>query len=358
MSTVSALAAQAAARLSAVGSPSARLDAELLLGFALGVDRVGVLAHPDAPVPVSAAEAFEAYVARREIGEPVAYIRGFREFHGLAIVTDARALIPRPETELLVDAAIAEVAGRLTSAPRDAGSAPLRLADVGTGSGAIAVAVLTVLRKRRMDGHIEITAADISPDALDLARENAVGHGVADRMAFREGDLLGDGPAAGAPGDGPAAGAPGGGPAGDANAGAPGDGDAPSGERPFDIICANLPYVATPDMDGLARDLSFEPRSALDGGPDGLDVIRRLLAQLPRVLADDGVALLEIGAGQGATVVEATAAILPGWRCVVQPDLAGLPRLARVERAGPGVAGVGTAGFGIAGTVGITGSTP
>ena len=312
MPTVAALAAQAAARLTAAGSPSARLDAELLLGFALGVDRVGVLAHPVAPVPVSAAEAFLGYVARREQGEPVAYIRGFREFHGLAIVTDARALIPRPETELLVDAAIAEVAGRLTAAPRDAGSAPLRIADVGTGSGAIAVAVLTVLRKRRMDGHVEVLAVDLSPDALDLARENAVGHGVADRMAFREGDLLADDPGDGAP------------------VGAP-----------FDLVCANLPYVATREMDGLARDLSFEPRSALDGGPDGLDVIRRLLAQLPDVLAEGGVVLLEIGADPGATAVEAAAAILPGWRCGVAADLAGLPRLARVERAGTASSGAG-----------------
>ena len=111
--TVAALVADAAARLERSGSTSPRLDAELLLGFALNVDRVGVLAHPDAPVPQSAADAFEGYVARREQGEPVAYVRGFREFHGLAIATDARALVPRPETEQLVDEAVAEVARRL-----------------------------------------------------------------------------------------------------------------------------------------------------------------------------------------------------------------------------------------------------
>jgi release factor glutamine methyltransferase len=249
-------------------------------------------------VGAGAAAAFEGYVARRAAGEPVAYIRGFREFHGQAIATDARALIPRPETEQLVDAAIDAVVARLTGAPRPAGAPPVRVADIGTGTGAIAVALVAALRRRRMDEHVTVLAVDVSSDALDLARENAVGHGVADRMVFREGDLL------------------------------------PAGDGPYDVICANLPYVATGDLAGLATDLSFEPRLALDGGPDGLDVVRRLLDRLPRVLAGDGVALLEIGADQGGTVVAAAAELLPGWRCTVEPDLAGLPRLARVEPPG------------------------
>jgi release factor glutamine methyltransferase len=308
--TVAQLVTTAAERLAAAGSASPRLDAELLMGTALGVDRVGVLAHPDAPAGAGAAAAFETLVARRERGEPVAYLRGFREFHGLAIATDPRALIPRPETELLVDEALAAIVSRLAAAPRPPGTAALRVADVGTGSGAIAVALVAALRKRRMDGHVTVVAVDVSPDALDLARENAVGHGVADRMVFREGDLL------------------------------------PGGEPPYAVICANLPYVATAAMDGLARDLSFEPRLALDGGPDGLDVVRRLLDRLPLVLDGDGVALLEIGADQGETVVAAVAEILPAWRCTVRQDLAGLPRLARVEPPlTPGArAGIGTAG--------------
>jgi len=295
--TVAALVADAAARLERSGSTSPRLDAELLLGFALHVDRVGVLAHPEAPVPQGAAETFETYIARRELGEPVAYIRGFREFHGLAIATDARALVPRPETEQLVDEAVAWVAGRLTVAPRPAGSPPLRVADLGTGSGAIAVALITVLRKRRMDVHVEVTAVDISPDALQLAKENAVGHGVADRMDFRQADLL------------------------------------EGGEAPFDLICANLPYVAAGEIDGLSRELAFEPRGALDGGPDGLDVIRRLLGLLPRVLDADGLALLEIGSDQRDAIGAAVAGALPGWTCLVLDDLAGLARIVRVERA-------------------------
>jgi release factor glutamine methyltransferase len=306
--TVAVQVANAAERLAGAGSGSARLDAELLMGFALGVDRVAVLAHGDAPLGTGAVAAFEAAVARRERGEPVAYIRGFREFHGVAIGTDPRALIPRPETELLVDAAIEAIVIRLTSVSRPAGSPPILVADVGTGSGAIAVALIVAMRKRRMDPHVLVVATDVSPDALDLARENAVGHGVADRMRFRDADLL------------------------------------PADDGPYTVICANLPYVPTPALAGLARDLSFEPALALDGGPDGLDVIRRLLDRLPDSLAADGVALLEIGADQGESVAGAVAERLPGWRCTVGVDLAGLPRLARVEpptpaaKDGPGLA--------------------
>jgi release factor glutamine methyltransferase len=303
-STVSALVGRAAVRLAAAGSTSARLDAELLMGRALGIDRVGVLAHGDAPVSGSAVAAFEEFVARRERGEPVAYIRGFREFHGLAIATDARALIPRPETELLVDEALAVVTRALTAAPRGPGLRPVRIADVGTGTGAIAVAVLASLRKRRMDAHVEVVAVDISADALDLARENAAGHGVADRMVFREADLL------------------------------------PAGDAWYDLVCANLPYVPSGAIDGLGPDLGFEPRAALDGGPDGLGVIRRMLDRLPGVLDGHGVALLEIGADQGDAIVREATAILPGWRCLVLRDLAGLPRLARVEPPAAVVPGV------------------
>ena len=231
----------------------------------------------------------------------VAYIRGFREFHGLAISTDSRALIPRPETELLVDAAVTDVIARLAAAPRPAGAPALRIADVGTGSGAIAIAVLASLRARRMAEHVMVVATDLSADALDLARENAVGHGLADRMVFVEADLL-----------------------------------PPVVEPTYTVVCANLPYVGTAQIDLLARDLSFEPRTALDGGPDGLDIVRRLLDRLPDALAGDGVAYLEIGADQGETVVAAVAQHLPGWRVTVQSDLAGLPRLARVERGSPG----------------------
>jgi release factor glutamine methyltransferase len=295
--TVSALVRDAAGRLAAAGSGSPLLDAQLLMGNVLGMHRTGVIAYPDVPVGPGARAAFQAAVTRREAGEPVAYIRGFREFHGLVITTDARALIPRPETELLVDAALAEIVARLTAAPRPPGSAALRVADVGTGSGAIALVLLAALRARRMADQVLVIATDASAGALDLARENAAGHGLADRMVFIDADLL-----------------------------------PPVVDPPYALVCANLPYVRTDDLAGLAAELGFEPRGALDGGPDGLDVIRRLLDRLPDALAPGGVALLEIGADQGESIVAAVRDRRPGWRCAVVTDLAGLPRLARVER--------------------------
>jgi release factor glutamine methyltransferase len=297
--TVTELLRLAAARLSASGSESPRLDAELLLGQALGVDRAGVLAHPDATVSGGIREAFEVAITRRERGEPVAYIRGFREFHGLAFATDSRALIPRPETELLVEAAIAEVAARLTSTPRTGAAPALRVADVGTGTGAIAVSLLAALRRRRMAEQVMVIAIDVSEDAIQLARENAVGHGVADRIVFVVADLLPH-----------------------------------HVDPPYAVICANLPYVPTEALVRLAPDLSFEPQSALDGGTDGLDVVRRLLDRLPEVLAPDGLALVEIGSDQGEAIRHEVAARLTGWQCTVVPDLASHPRLARISRSG------------------------
>jgi release factor glutamine methyltransferase len=294
--TVGELLRLATDRLHATGSDSARLDAELLLAHAVGVDRTGLITYPDAPVGEGARESFEAAVARRERGEPVAYIRGFREFHGLAFATDGRALIPRPETEHLVDAAVDEIAARLASAPRGHAAPALRIADVGTGTGAIAVSLLAALRRRKMADEVLVIAIDVSEDALQLARENAVGHGVADRIVFMAADLL-----------------------------------PYHVDPPYSVVCANLPYVPSGDLPTLARELSYEPALALDGGPDGLDVVRRLLDALPRTLAPDGVAFLEIGAGHGEAIAHEVAERLPGWRCRVTNDLAGLPRLARVE---------------------------
>lgn len=298
--TVGSVLATGIERLRTSGSESAHLDAELLLGMVLRVERTTLRAHPEAQLGPAAQAAFEAALVRREAGEPIAYIRGFKEFHGLALGVDDRALIPRPETETLVDAGEDEVMRRLTDAPRDPAAPPLRIADVGTGSGAIAIALLAALRRRRADGDVEVLATDRSADALDLARENAVGHGVADRMRFAEADLLPH----------------------------PGTG------APFDVVLANLPYVRSAAVDTLPIAASFEPRSALDGGPDGLTVIRALLERLPAALAPDGVALLEIGADQAEDIVAAVATHLAGWSCTVMPDLGGLPRVARVERHG------------------------
>ena len=287
-------------RLRAAGSETPRLDAELLLAYAIGVERTAVIAHGDAPVGPGAEATFDALVARRETGEPVAYLRGMKEFHGIALTVDARALIPRPETELLVDTAIATVMTALTSGADRPGV--LRVVDIGTGSGAVAIALAVALRARRVPPEdLEITAVDVSPDALELARENAVAHGVGDRLRFLAGDLL------------------------------------PAGARsqPLDIVLANLPYLRTAELDSLIeRRLSaaYEPRLALDGGPDGLTIIGRLLDQLASGLAEDGVALLEIGGDQGESAMALVGERLPGWVGETLPDLAGLPRVLRLRR--------------------------
>ena len=303
MATTRELLALGMERLRA-GAPGAgietpRLDAELLLAQAIGVDRTAVVAHPDAPVGPAAEATYLAWIDRRAIGEPVAYLRGLKEFHGVVLTVDPRALIPRPETELVVDLALAEIMRRLTSGPRAALGPTVRLLDVGTGAGAIPIALAVALRGRRVPAEdVSMVAVDISTDALDLARENAVAHAVGDRVRFLAADLL-----------------------------------PPATDGPWDVIAANLPYVRSDAMADLPAPTTFEPALALDGGPDGLAVIDRLLEQLPVALAEGGVALLEIGADQGTAIVDHAAATLPGWSCRVEADLAGLPRVARVDRA-------------------------
>lgn len=285
------------ARLRDAGSETARLDAELLLAHALDTDRTGVLAHTDAPVGDGAGSRYQGFLDRRAEGEPVAYIRGVKEFHGLAFGVDGRALIPRPETERLVELSELEIARRLVEAPRPIGGPVMRVIDVGTGSGAVVVTLAVRLRRRRMLEEVALAATDVSEDALQLAKENAVAHAVADRIEFFRADLL------------------------------PG-----SETRPWDMVVANLPYVRTEAIPGLPRAASFEPVTALDGGSDGLEVIGRLVDQLPGALATDGVALLEIGGDQGRAMLDLAAERLPGWSCTLEPDLAGLPRVAVLRR--------------------------
>jgi release factor glutamine methyltransferase len=287
------------ARLRESGSETARLDAELLLAHALNTDRTAIIAHTDAPVGDGTITRFQASLDRRTAGEPVAYIRGIKEFHGLAFGVDSRALIPRPETERLVELAELEVVRRLIGAPRPVGSPPIRVIDVGVGSGAVAVTLAVLLRRRGMLDEVELAATDVSDDALQLARENAVAHAVGDRIAFSTADLL------------------------------PG-----SETRRWDVVAANLPYVRSDALPSLPVAASFEPATALDGGPDGLAVIGRLLDQLPDGLAPGGVALLEIGGDQEAGVRALAADRLPGWSCEVERDLGGLPRVAVLRRAG------------------------
>ncbi len=267
--SVSEALGAAADALAAAGVESPRLDAELLLCEATGLDRAALAATPDAPVEPAEARAFGAMVRRRVRREPVAYILGRKGFRGIELAVDPRALIPRPETELLV-----EVALELE---------PASVLDVGTGSGAVALAIADELPRAR------VTATDASSAALGLARENAARLGL-DRRVHVE------------PGTVPA-------------------------EGEFDLVVANLPYVREDEWEGLAPEITrYEPRGALVSGPDGLDAIRDLLAELRRRGGTAAAAALEVGAGQAREVEKLTRDA--GFEAIeTRADLAGHPRV-------------------------------
>ena len=233
-------------RLQAAGVDSPRLDAELLLAKACDCTRAQVVAQTIDPTPDQLA-VFEQLLARREAREPLAQITGFKGFRNIELAVDSRVLTPRPDTELLV--AVAKV------------DRPCGILDVATGSGAVALALADEMPDAT------ITATDISPDALDVARANA------DRLnksvTFIESDLL------------------------------------ENVDGVFDIITANLPYVTTDELRGLQPEITeYEPRLALDGGDDGLDLVRRLASAAPAHLGPGGMLALEIGAAQGSATAE------------------------------------------------------
>jgi release factor glutamine methyltransferase len=286
------LVAAGAARLRAAGIPSPRLDAELLVGHAFGRDRAWLYAHPDAELGAAEASLLAGWIERRAAGEPIAYIRGFKEWLSLRIATDARALIPRPETELLVEAAIGEIAGRLIRDGR-----ALDAWEVATGSGAVALAIALRFRTAIALGRLRLAASDLSAEALELASENLAAHGVGGSVTLACGDLLE-----------PAA--------------------LPGGRA--DLLIANLPYLTSAEVETGSGSLAWEPRRALDGGPDGLDLLRRLIRALPTVMARDGVALLEIGQGQAPPVREMLAALPVSTSVTTLLDLAGIERVVRV----------------------------
>jgi release factor glutamine methyltransferase len=292
--TVGTLLREAGQKLTEAGSETPRLDAELLLGHVLGVGRATLLAEPESQVSQAQSAVFAGLIERRARGEPVAYLRGLKEFYGLALSVDERALIPRPETETVVERALALIAERLTSSPRPADAQPLLVWDVGTGSGAIPVALAVECRRRGYGRDVAFRATDVSADALALATENAVAHGVADRIAFAVADLA----------------------------------DLPDAE-PVDILTANLPYIRSDDLPQLPIAASYEPTVSLDGGVDGLTLVRQMVAQLPGVVVPGGVALLEIGSDQA----DALAALAPtGWEVSVHDDLAAWPRVIELTR--------------------------
>jgi release factor glutamine methyltransferase len=257
--------------------PAARRDAELLLLRVLGRDRAWLLAHPEAALTPEQAHHYESWIARRVRHEPVQYILGEQEFFGLAMRVTPAVLIPRRETEHLVEALLQRVPN----------AAPLRIADVGTGSGAIAIALAAALPPA------QVTALDRSAAALDVARQNAVRHAVADRVRFLESDLL----------------------------------SAVRGER-FDAIVSNPPYIA--ESETLEPQVSeYEPYAALYAGPTGLEVYRQLIPQAREALVPGGWLLLEIGHGQRPALAD----LLRDWDGVeFANDLAGISRVAIARR--------------------------
>ena len=280
--------ARAAGWLRAAGDATADLDAQVLLGHVTGeARRAALLAYPERTLAQQDAAAYARLVSRRAAGEPVAYLVGHREFMGLDFLTDPRALIPRPETELLVEAALGEARARLE---RDGAAQPPIVADVGTGTGAIALA-LAALEPRLT----RIYATDISADALALARENAAWLGLGERITFLLGDML-----------------------------------APLPE-PVDLLLANLPYVAPRDAAALPADVGrYEPALALYGADDGLGHLRRLLAQAPLHVRPGATLFLEFGFDQRTAVEALARAAFPGCVVRIGMDYAGFDRYAVV----------------------------
>ena len=264
-------------------SDEPELEAELLLRHCLGVDRASLYRLLTAELSEEEQQRFRDLVRRRLIHEPTAYIIGHKEFFGLDFEVTPAAIIPRPETEVLVELAI-EAAHKKPLA--DA----LPIADVGTGSGAIAVALASALPQGK------ITATDTSQEALELAQRNARRHQVDKRIRFLQSDLL----------------------------------DRLPGR--VDVLVANLPYVTTADWKALPPEIKdHEPREALDGGPDGLRVIERLLEEAPARLSPSGVLLAEIGDMQGRAAKAAARAAFPEAAVKVMPDLSGRDRVLAVH---------------------------
>ena len=264
--------------LTSAGGPEPRLEAEVMLADVLDVPRHRLYAHQDEELSSQALETLEAIVGRRLKREPLAYVLGHREFYGIDLKVTPAVLVPRPETELLVERALLVCLERM-----DRGS--LAVVDVGTGSGGIAINLALHLP------WAQIVATDVSVEALEVALGNLRRHGVGERIALLQGDLL-------APVRGP-----------------------------VDLIVANLPYLPTSRMATLQAEVGWEPAIALDGGPEGLGLLLKLLRQAKGVLAEDGVVLLEMDPGQGEPLMELAGELFPGRRATVEQDLAGLDRI-------------------------------
>jgi release factor glutamine methyltransferase len=265
----------------------ARLDAQVLLGHVIGADRAHLLAYPERDISNEQFQQYWQLIDRRSHGEPVAYLTGHKEFFGLDFCVDRRVLIPRPETELLVEAALGVIRDRIAAGPMPV------VADIGTGSGAIAIAI--AVEEPRLP---YLYACDISAEALEVARVNCQHHHVETRVRLLQGDLL-----------------------------------APLPE-PVDLLIANLPYVGTEETTAIAPDiLDYEPHLALLSGPYGLSHIQRLFveAQQSGMLRRDGMLLLEIGYQQCEPLTNLLHDLWPQARVNCRQDYAGWNRLMQVK---------------------------
>jgi release factor glutamine methyltransferase len=274
--------AGAVERLTAADVGSPRLNAETLLMFTLDCDRAYLYAHPERELTAEEAARYEAALAQRARGMPSQYITGHQEFWGLDLLVSPAVLIPRPETEHVVETVL-ELAGANRQSK-------LRIVDVGTGSGCIALALASEFPKA------EIVASDISRDALEVARTNAARLQFAERVSFRESDLLAAFP----------------------------EGDL------FDFVVSNPPYVGDDEADKVQRQVrEFEPRVAVFAGAEGLDIYRRLIPQAQRVLKPGGWLVMEIGYSIEGKVRE----LLEDWEEVrTTNDLQGIPRVVAARR--------------------------
>jgi release factor glutamine methyltransferase len=280
--TVLKVLAWTAERFAARGIDSARLEAQLLLAHALSCSRVELYTGYDKPLAEEERAAFRTLVRRRLAGEPLAYLTGEQEFWSLPFHVDARVLIPRRDTETLVEVVLAAVGDR---------DRPLRIAEVATGSGAIAVTLARELAAAAL------VASDLSEGALAVARRNAARHRVDGRIEFRHGDLL-----------------------------------APLAREQFDVLVANLPYVPAGDIARLAAEVRAEPRLALDGGDSGLDLLRRLIDGVHPRLVPGGFLALEHGFDQGPAVRELLLDAGGFADVTTRDDLAGRPRVTSARR--------------------------
>jgi release factor glutamine methyltransferase len=270
-------ALQAARARLAATSPNPRRDAEVLLAHLLGCDQVALLAYPERLLSSAESAQFASLIARRAACEPMQYITGSQEFFGLDFAVTPAVLIPRPETEHLVEAALQLIEPQANT----------RILDVGTGSGAIAVALAHALPRSRL------TAIDLSLAALEVARRNAQRHGVMERVTFLQSDLL-----------------------------------SALDRADFDAVVSNPPYVAEKEI-LEPQVFQYEPHSALFAGPTGLEVYERLIPQARNVLKPQGWLILEIGFGQSP----ALAKLLSDWNAVsFLNDLRGIPRVVVAKR--------------------------